>query len=132
MFCSKSCCLLLQAHVDWVINGAPDRPRSFVLGDLIKYLLGYKLNAHAALDDATATAELFERQYVLDTVFPPNVFTQAGQRKAWVIELYQVIGRIRWLRHARIERLRRETEEVALQANQEVALWVAEQEDLLA
>ena len=80
--------------------------------DLVRYLRGYKLNAHAALDDATATAELLERQYVLDTVFPPRVFNQAGQRKAWVIELYQVIGRIRcvWLRYARIERLRRETE----------------------
>ena len=43
-------------------------------------------------------------------MFPPRVFNQAGQRKAWVIELYQVIGRIRWLRYARIERLRRETE----------------------
>ena len=118
---------VLKQHVDWGILGTPDRPRSFALKDLVQYLLNYKLNAHAAMDDATATAELLERQYVLDTVFPPRVFNQVGQRKAWVIELYQVIGRIRWLRHARIERLRRETEEAALQANQEVALWVAEQ-----
>ena len=46
-----------------------------------------------------------------------------------MIELYQVVGWIRWLWHAQIKRLRRETEEVALQANQEVVLWVAEQEE---
>jgi len=39
---------------------------------------------------------------------------QAGLRKGWVIELCQVVIQIRWLRHARIERLRRDSEEVAL------------------
>ena len=43
-------------------------------------------------DDATATAELLQKQYVLDTVFPSNVVNQAGLRKALVIELYQVVG----------------------------------------
>ena len=63
----------------------------------------------------------------MDAVLPRNDLNQAELWKAWVIELYHVVGHIRLPRHARIEWLREQNEEMALLANQQAALLADQQ-----